>query len=153
MKQLVRIYPHMDPLQSTMEPGALGIYKFQIICICPSTNVSATLHLHIQMNLFCSLHKDCIYKEITNFTCCLPCYCHMCATIKYTLKCHISLLVHVQTWHNYVSIYTPYELTAINNLTRNTGIHTFHIIGISSEQNCLPHYTCMSKCMSTEVYI
>ena len=29
-----------------------------------------------------------------------------------------------------VSIYASYKLAAINNMTRNTGIHTFHIIGI-----------------------
>ena len=30
---------------------------------------------------------------------------------------------------NYVSIFTLYELTAMNNIITNTAIHTFHIIG------------------------
>ena len=46
------------------------------------------------------------------------------------LKCHIWKLVHVQIGDNYVSIHTSYELNAINNVTRITGIHTFHICGI-----------------------
>ena len=29
-----------------------------------------------------------------------------------------------------MSIYIPYELTAINNVTTGTGNHTFHIINI-----------------------
>ena len=39
-------------------------------------------------------------------------------------------LVFVHMSDNYVHIYTKYELTVINNMTTNTGIHSFHIIGI-----------------------
>ena len=46
------------------------------------------------------------------------------------IKCHICQLLHVHIGDNYVSIYISYELTAINKFTRNTGIHTFHIIEI-----------------------
>ena len=31
---------------------------------------------------------------------------------------------------NYISIYTSYELTSVNNMTINTCTHIFHIIGI-----------------------
>ena len=41
------------------------------------------------------------------------------------IKCYISLLVHVHG--NYVSVYILQELIEINNMTKNTGIHTFHI--------------------------
>ena len=44
--------------------------------------------------------------------------------------CQICKSVHVQIWGNYVSIYTSYELHAVNNVIRNTGIHIFHITGI-----------------------
>ena len=30
---------------------------------------------------------------------------------------------------NYVSIYTPYELSAINNVSKSTGMHTVYIAG------------------------
>ena len=51
------------------------------------------------------------------------------------LKCHICQLLHVQVWDNYDGIYTLYELTAINNVTRSTGMHAFHIIGICPSTN------------------
>ena len=35
------------------------------------------------------------------------------------------LIVHIST-------YIPYEFTSIINVTRNTGIHIFHIIGMCS---------------------
>ena len=38
-------------------------------------------------------------------------------------------------WENYVSIYPSYELTAMNNVTRNSGIFTLHIIGICPYTN------------------
>ena len=50
-------------------------------------------------------------------------------TTNIPLKCHIWKF-HVQIWCNYFSIYATFELTAINNVTRNTGIHTLQIIGI-----------------------
>ena len=34
------------------------------------------------------------------------------------------------SWDNCVNIYAPYELTAINNVMRDTDIHTFHPIAI-----------------------
>ena len=43
---------------------------------------------------------------------------------------HLCQLINVQIWDNYVSIYASYEPNTINNVTRNTDIHTFHIIGI-----------------------
>ena len=51
--------------------------------------------------------------------------------------CHICKIVNVQISHNYFSIYTSYEFTAINNVTRSTGILTFHIIGICPWTNML----------------
>ena len=50
------------------------------------------------------------------------------------------------TWHNYVSIYASYELTAINNVTRITGVHTFHIIGTCTLNRYAHHivYICSS---------
>ena len=68
----------------------------------------------------------------------------MCANKKMPLKCHIFQLPPVHIWDNQVSIYTSYELTAINNLTRSTGIHTFHITGI-----CFWTY----KCATLYIYI
>ena len=40
-----------------------------------------------------------------------------------------------------VSIYAIYEPRAINNVSRNTCIHTFHISSICPEQICIPHHT------------
>ena len=51
-------------------------------------------------------------------------------------KSHICQCFQVQIWDNYVSIYTSYKSTAINNGIRNIGIHTLHI-GISPWTNIL----------------
>ena len=42
--------------------------------------------------------------------------------------CHICQLFTMYMGDICVSIYTSYQLTPINNVTRSTGIHTFHII-------------------------
>ena len=61
-------------------------------------------------------------------------YCQICAWNKYALHmlctCNICKLPNVQIWENNISIYTLYELTAINSVTSSTAIHTFHITGI-----------------------
>ena len=44
------------------------------------------------------------------------------------LKCHIFQLLPVQVWNNYVSIYTSYELIAVNSPFRGTAIHTFPLL-------------------------
>ena len=50
--------------------------------------------------------------------------CHIYAISK--CKCE---LVHRQIGDNYVSIHTSYELNSFTNVTGNTGICTFHIMG------------------------
>ena len=42
--------------------------------------------------------------------------------------CPTCQIVNVQIWDSYISIYTSYTLNAINNVTRSTDIHTFHIL-------------------------
>ena len=52
---------------------------------------------------------------------------------KNALKCHIYAIFAnyiMYTWDNYATIYTSYELSAINIVTTNTGIHSIHIIDI-----------------------
>ena len=67
------------------------------------------------------------------------CYFHVCVRKYYfpemSHMSHMYRLVHVYIWDNYVSTYTSYEHNKINNLTRNTYMHTFHIIGICLWRN------------------
>ena len=55
--------------------------------------------------------------------------CHIYANNKYVPEmsniCHIWKLVHMKIRGNYFSIYTSYELTASNNVTRNIGTYIF----------------------------
>ena len=51
-------------------------------------------------------------------------------TANMPLNCNICQLLHVHIPENYASTYTLYELTAINNVTKSTGIHTSYITGI-----------------------
>ena len=74
-------------------------------------------------------------------------------TTNMPLKCHIYQLLHVQISDNNISKCASHELTALNNVMRNTGIHTYHTIGTCPEQICLPHHTYMPHCTTTAVYI
>ena len=47
------------------------------------------------------------------------------------LKCHIFKYVKVHILHSYVVINISYELSVINNGTKNIGKLKLHIIGIS----------------------
>ena len=55
--------------------------------------------------------------------------------------CQMCQLLYVHILGNQFSIYTLCELTAINNVTMSTGIHTFHITGqiCSSNPIYMPH--------------
>ena len=54
--------------------------------------------------------------------------CHICVKLKCPQKPYTPIIscAHETT----VSTYASYELTSMNTVTRNTGTHTFHIIGI-----------------------
>ena len=63
------------------------------------------------------------------------------------LKCHIChtcQLVHVHIWHSYVSLYSSYIPTAINNVNRILVYIHFTLLVHASEQICMPHCTCIS---------
>ena len=90
-------------------------------------------HLAIMLNghtdlayayIYCNTIKWNIFKH----------YCHACTNNTYALQmqsiCIIYTVVHAQIGDSCISIYGSYELTAINSVTRNPGIHKFHIIGI-----------------------
>ena len=108
---------------------------FHIIGICPWTSIATTSHRYVPLCYFCSLHihqilmQRLVQKMQLLIIMLLP---HVTITII-SLKYHIYTTFpnnFMCTWNNYVSIYTTYEFTAINNVTRSTGIHTFPIIGI-----------------------
>ena len=69
---------------------------------------------------------------------------------------HIGQLHHVQISDTFITIYASYELTAINNVTRIIGTHTFHIIGTCPSANCpIAHiYTAaLTQCSKFRCYI
>ena len=53
----------------------------------------------------------------------------------------------MKIWGNYLSIYTSYELTTVDNVTRNTGILTFHITGTFPWTNMPP-----TACLLHSIY-
>ena len=67
--------------------------------------------------------------------------------------CHTCQLLHVQISDISVSIYTSYELTAINNVTKSTAIHNFILLAYATEQICLLHCTYMSHCTNTVSHV
>ena len=68
----------------------------------------------------------------------------------YTLATYANYFMH--TWHKHVSMYASCELNAISNVSKNTGIHTFHTIHIYPKKY-VSHITCMSHHTTTVVYI
>ena len=93
--------------------------------------------------------------NIFAYTCQNISYCNICFTSDYHIWacnkyasqilyiCYRCKLVHGYMNRN-VSINTSYEPTAIDNVTRSTGIHTFHITDICLWTMCLPQCTNMS---------
>ena len=129
----ILVYIHFTLLECAHEQYASNITHISLH-YCYSLYIDPTLlHIEVQKITNCNFN----YHAIAIFV----------ATTNMPLKCHICQLVHVQMPDNYISIYTSYEPTAINNVARDTGIHTFHIIGICLVQICLQHDTYMPHCL------
>ena len=60
-------------------------------------------------------------------------------TLQMPHICQICQLLHVQIYDNYVSIYTSYHLTAMNNVTRITGIYTSSLLVYALNKYALLH--------------
>ena len=125
--------------------------------ICPQTNSlpHCTYMFHCTNNIvYMSTPHYCPYKpkkKHCNF------YCYQAITIYVpttilSLKCNMCQLLHVQVSNGYIIIYTSYELTAINNMTRNTAIHIYFTITYAPEQIAC-HTTHMSHYPNTVVYM
>ena len=73
-----------------------GIHTFPITGICPWTNMPATWHRYISLYLCCSLPIDFTYAAnihqksipLQAWSMGRPYSCKICASNKYTLKCH-----------------------------------------------------------------
>ena len=106
-----------------------AIHSFHIIVIClPHLMYPTTLILQSKCRTHITTHTSHKQKQTATFifhaiSIYLP-------TKTIPLKCHICQLSQVHIGHNYIHIYTSYELNAINNVFRSTGVHTFHIIDI-----------------------
>ena len=103
----------------------LNKYTCHIMYVCPTLLILySTCRYYITVHISQSRTINC------NFY--LTSYIHTCAKNipQMPFICHICQLLHMHIWYNYVSIYTSYELNAINNVNSSTGIHTLHIGGI-----------------------
>ena len=84
-------------------------------------------------NIFCfKRNPNLVYwkQTTTLFTMLLPYMCQQqIHSSNATYMIHTPLL-HGQVSDNYVSIQTSYQLRTIKSVTKNTRIHSFHIIGI-----------------------
>ena len=154
---------HNDLLQSTMWPGTLVwmhftflAYAIEKICLPNHTYMSncTTTMVYIQTQHYCTCKSKKIYKLHLLITMLLP---YMCQKQIYRSQiphaCQICTLDPVQIWYNYVNIYASYEFNAINNVTRNTDIHTFILLVFAPEQIGLPYCIYTIHCTSTVVYI
>ena len=142
LRQLSVYMPHMNPLQSTMWPGTL-IYIHFILLEFASEQICHTVHLcTIALPLsstyrpHSTLHVG--YKIINSISY-GPCCHHISASNKYAPQipyiCCICQVVYLQITDSYVSIYTSYDLTTVNNVSTSTGIFTLQIISICLRTN------------------
>ena len=119
-------------LQNTQVPPTM--------LLVPHDMISALVLLLAQkvMPYLSSQHGECngIFDDTISIMWQVTCYHHIHAKnwnapkMPKISQTHQVVQVHIQG--NYVSIYASYELTAINNVTRNIVIYTFHTIGIYS---------------------
>ena len=93
-----------------------------------------------------------IYQNTTNCNNYFTHYCQICARNKYSPDMSHMQISYVQKLDNYVNLYTSYELTVVNSVTRSTAIHILYITDIPLN-TCLAHCICMSNCTSILVYI
>ena len=95
----------------------------------PTSHIYVTLHyscgLHIKPTVLYTQVQEQLSTTVTSYI-----IAKYVPETNMPLTCHIWKLVNVQIPNNYVSIYTSYELNAINSVPRSTAKHTFHIIGI-----------------------
>ena len=124
-------------------------YGCRCACMC-TKSTAMTLYIYL---MSWSIY-NCHIANMTNTAIMLiwahrPNLLHVCAKTQPTSQviqqiclpiCHIYTFVHVHIWHNYVSINTSYEFTAINNMTRSTFVNTVHMYKYTSDiaHICLP---------------
>ena len=142
-RQLSVYIPLMNSMQSTKWAQTLVYIYFIINGICPCTNMPTTVQIHVPLHCSCCLHKTQHYysnkSKINKKKLIYPIAIHVPLT-KMSPKYHIyqrCKLRHLQIWGNYVNVCASYELTANNNVTTSTGIHTLCIITMSlSKYDC-----------------
>ena len=102
------------------------------------------LHCYYRIHIHQTLLQILVLK-ISKYNLNLLCYCYISSTSIYTPQIlhHICILVHVQICEHNVSVHTSYEVSVINSVTGNTGIHTYHILSMSlSKYTCQIEHTC-----------
>ena len=130
---------HMTSMHSTMWPWDLVYIHFTFIGICPWKNMPATLHIYVPLYYYCSLHIDfqvqvkktatfnyhsiTIYMPKTNIL--FACQIYPICTNYFMCRYKATLSVYIPS----------YELVTTNNVTRDSGKHTCHIIGIWPRTN------------------
>ena len=124
--------PQMDSIQYTVSPQALLCIHFTLLAY--AREQICLPHIRFMFNCTTTV----VYIQTTKYKFIYH-DISICANNKYDHQMpyisQISLLLNVQIGDNCVSIYTSFELSAINNVTRGTGIHTFHNTDICSWTN------------------
>ena len=127
----VTIYASHEPTAIYNVIRNTAKHTFHINGTFPWTNIPGTLNMYVPVHCYCDLYRDSILL-----------YANAATHIYHVIAIHVPTTIspknaiyasnfHMHIWcDNYVSIYTSYEPTAINSVTKCTGIHTFHIIEI-----------------------
>ena len=124
----------------------------------PLNNISAMVHIYVQLHYYCSLHTDCTYTVenlLLLFTMLLPCLCQqqICpSNAKYMPQMKIISHEDMRQLCQYIYIYIIW--TPCNQQCDQKWWYTFHIIGICPEQMCLPlHFYCTLHSPKTTTHI
>ena len=131
--------PYMNSMQSTVWPGAL-LYIHVTLLVYASEKIS--LQCNICMSTAIILQSAC-RLSITADTSQSNNKLQLLFTIVYVQTISMQFNYHIYAMYANCFIWqlcqykTSHELNAINNVTKRTGIHTFHITGI-----CPQKYAC-----------
>ena len=124
-----------------------GIHTFNIIGICPWTNMHATLPIFIPLCYYCTLPAHISGKNWLLFTMILP---YLFQQVYPSNDTHMPQMKTSSCVDkgSHVSTCFSYKLTAINNVSRNNGIHTFCITGICPWTNTpVTLHVCPTACL------
>ena len=123
-------------------------------CFAFGNSICSFTYTYINIYMHTCMHILLTYKSMLA---CIHTYMYVYVGIHVSLiilllKYHVYKIASVEILGKYVNIYAAYEPTAVNNVTRSTGMDTVTLLAHAIESIFLPYSTHMFHCTVTLVY-